>query len=267
MNKKGVLILGILGVVIISIFFASFVSAATDPWTAISDIFKPIIQLLVGSGETNLFERFLFALVIFAVVYAVLDRVPLFNENGFALFAVAISLAVLGARFIADTDLVQTIIFSNGVFAVALLSILPFVVYFYFVYKGLEDSRILRRFAWVVYIIVFLGMYTVKSSSGADYTKYAWMYVASALLALLSLIIDGTIKGMLTKMKIEKATMTYKGSGALAIQSKMAEITNLWKTSQTAYVGGLVFTGSHGKTGTEAYNSDMEHLEKEFHKA
>lgn len=232
----------ILSVIFITLFASVLVNAASDPWTSIKDIFQPLLSLLldVNSGDVAglLFERFLFALIIVAVVYAVLDNVTLFKNNSFALWAVTISVAVLGVRFIASQDLVETILLSDSVFAVALLSILPFAIYFYFVEDGL-NSRVLRRFAWAVYICVFVGLWLTKYS-GTDPNKYVLMYMASAVLAVISLILDKTIQREFIKAKM--------GAKASATNQELEiEIRRRIKQVQEDRTNGIISQAEHDK--------------------
>lgn len=231
MKKRAAILL--ISILFITFFSSILVSAQPDPWTAIKDGITPLLQLILGisNGDVGqlLFERFLFALVIVAVVYAVLQRVPIFRDSDFALWTTTIVTAVLGVRFIASANLVETILLSNGVFAIALLSILPFVLYFYFVEVGLRDSRILRRFAWAIYIVIFIGLWWVKSNTpnlATSAATFTWMYFASAGLALISLLIDRTIQRAFTRARMEATANASGMELEVELRRKIAQVND-----------------------------------------
>ncbi len=208
--KRGILLVSFIVVfIIISAFIVSAQPSFEQVFEDFKDFFEPLIRLLLdveGYDADLLFQRFLFALIIVAIGYAVLERVPLFSENSFALWTVTISVAVLSVRFIATTNLVEGLLLPHGAMAISLLAILPFIFYFYFVEEGL-DSRFLRRFAWSVYIAVFLGLWYVRRTSVVE---AAWLFLASAVVAGLCFTLDGSIQKTLRKFKAERALAPRK---------------------------------------------------------
>ena len=131
MNKKS----GVIGFCCLILFFSmiSFVSAQSSPIkdliTGIENIFDPILEAIFGQSE-GLFEQLLLALVIVAVIYMALSHVEALDERPFALWVIAIVCAILGMRFIATNNFIELVMLPQGVLGVALLAVLPFLVYF-----------------------------------------------------------------------------------------------------------------------------------------
>lgn len=272
MNKR--LVIGfssILAVLLLSIL----VSAAESPVESLKsagsgflDVLQPLFETILGdSGSTDiLFAKVLFFLILFGILYSVLDKIEFFEENYWVLIVVSLGASILSVRWLGEADWIQSIILPYSAMGIAITAGLPFVLYFLLIDVGLQQkSGMIRRFAWIFFAVIFVGLWFTRYD---EIQNAAWIYPATAALAFLMAIMDGTIQGFLIKLKLEKVGKTYKGQGAMAIQKQMNDISALYNGSAggAAYVGGLATIKSKGKTGTEAYLADMAELEKQFKK-
>lgn len=205
--KRGIPIF--IAFLLLSTLAISFVSAAdegTDEIVeSIKGFFTPILTALFGSTE-NLFEELLFALLIIAFVYMALERVSVMRNNSFALWTSTIVIAVLVVRFIATEGLVELLLLPQGAMGIAMLTIIPFAIYFWFVEFGI-DSRILRKFAWAVYGVVwaFIWYKQVYKSADPVLSQWGYIYLISAILAGILILLDSQVRQAMKRIKAEKA--------------------------------------------------------------
>jgi len=135
----------------------------------------------------------LFALIIIAMVYMALDRVSIIRNNAFALWTVTIASAVLSVRFIATEGLVKVLLLPHGVFGVAMLTMIPLLVWFWFVEFGIT-SNTLRKIAWIVFGVVFVVLWWKQYYILGVDKSFNHLYLISAIVALIVLFADGTIQ-------------------------------------------------------------------------
>ncbi len=216
MDKKRLLVFA--GFFLFSIIVLSFLVSAdtTDLVTGIQDFFKPILKPLFGvQVETNLFEMLLFALIIVAAAYMALDRVAVIRQNGFALWTITIAVAILAVRFIATEEIVDALLLPQGVFGIALLTIIPFALYFWFVEFGLSGtgSRVLRKVAWITYAVVWVVIWYKQMYTGtpsAALAKWGYLYLLVALVSVVFLFFDKTIQNAIRKSQAQTHKETSK---------------------------------------------------------
>lgn len=240
MNKKRALVFA--AFLFISLIFISFlVSAQTEGVVkGVKDFFRPLLNALFGESQ-YIFEQLLFALVILAVSYFALAQTGIFNNYPFASWIISISVSILAVRFIATKGLTESLFFPSGVYGVALIVGIPFVLYFLFVEIALAGPqyRVLRRVMWCIYAAVHLILWfkyeivptnpnipgasnfindyswsTLVSpptlSPGLAVSDFGWIYLLAAGLAILIMLLDKTIQGAIYKSRRENIKGTYK---------------------------------------------------------
>ncbi|MFH1308219.1 MAG: hypothetical protein ABIH72_05180 [archaeon] len=162
----------------------------------LQDAFGPALSILFGSGE-YIFERFLLFLIVLAVVFVVLDKVPAFQERMGVIWIIAFAVAILSTRFLSSVQTLYGIILPYGVLGVALTSLLPMLIFFYFVESF--TSPTVRKLAWVLFAVVFFGLWI------EFYPKLGnivWIYFATGILALILFLADGTVRRALRNQEM-----------------------------------------------------------------
>ncbi len=178
-------------------------------------IVQPFGQFLLG-GKTVTGEIFFAKLLLFilmlSVVWLVVGRFPLFSEKRKTGFVVAAIVSILSVRYISQ-DWLDTVILPYSVLGIALTSILPFVLYFFFV-KDLP-TKSMRKIAWIFAFFVFVGLFIYRHSP-AGISPFAvpgrtwkygldptYVYLLTAVASLLILWFDGTIQRALDKARYQ----------------------------------------------------------------
>ncbi len=160
---------------------------------------SPIIGIFIGGEGYFVFERFLFLLIVLAVVYSVVSKVPKFEDNKAIVWIITISVSLLSTRFLPDYQLIQNILLPYSVLGVALTAAIPILIYFYFV-QGF-DSSTLRKLLWIFFIVVFLGLWIDRYS---ELGNLSWIYAITGIAALIFMLADGTIRRILIKQQMSQ---------------------------------------------------------------
>ena len=179
---------------ILSILLVPFVSASFVPYQIgytvretvylVIEFFRPILEALIGGYSSNefLFVKTLLALLIFIMSRYGLQNVPQLEKKTSVVNIVAVIVAILGVRYLQDSDLINGILLPYGVLGVALTAILPFIIYFFFVEKSMKHTSG-RRGAWIFYLVVFGVLWSarVDDLSPIGNQIYLWTFAAGVL--------------------------------------------------------------------------------------
>ena len=150
------LIVGLIGVV-------SAASSMTDTFGKMFDEFSGIFSVFFSKilGESPdsamFFQRCLILLVVYGIIYGVLNRMSLFSGSSFLLFFTSGSVAVLGVKFLSP-DFIQSILLPYAALGGSIAIFLPFLIYFTFVHTSVKGS-FARRAAWMVFGVVFVAIF------------------------------------------------------------------------------------------------------------
>jgi len=229
---------------------------------AVASVLEPIFKYIIGSTintTTNLEEPGLFVgkvvllVIVFGIVYAVLKTIEFFEDNTFVLWIVSIGVAVLSIRFLGKS-MIDTIIFPYSAFGIALTAGLPFVLWF-LVTK--DWTPIYRRISWVFFAVAFLALYSIRYEDLKD--SAVWIYMFTALLAILVAAFDGTLQKFFSTAKMQRATAAGKGTALNNLNAKLTNVHDLYSNNPALYTGT---SGGAGRTGPEAYRLDVKFLNK-----
>lgn len=203
MNKK------ILLVIFATIILACLVSAASasaDIGSFIrgfGEVIGSLFETILGPGPAGvvgggLFARVLFLIVVFVIVYAVLQKIPMIKEKSWMLFTLSIAVALLSTRFLLEEGWVETVLLPYSVLGIALTAFLPLLIYFYFL-EFIVESDILRKIGWIFAAVVFIGLWWGRYSDIDSNAIY--IYPITALICLLFWWFNRPIQNLKDKLK------------------------------------------------------------------
>lgn len=192
---------------LLSILALSLVAAqlpAFDPADAsqkivelITEFFSPLFAAFLG-GE-YLFEAILFLAVIISFVYVALKRLDFFYRNKVALWVITICVSILAARFTLDAQWTQFVLQPYNFLGVALLSVIPFIIFFYFLYSF--DSPTVWSWGWSFFTIIYLAMwYTSFDKIG----ELSWIYLFVGILGFIVILSRKSIWGWRARQLIRR---------------------------------------------------------------
>jgi len=207
-SKKLVGISFVFATLIMSMFFMSFVSAdVNDVLDDVAEAIRPSVGVFLNIGQNpdaeDVFVRLLIFILIFAIVMVVLRRMGdeskvTFLKSKFFTFLIAVIVSALAMRIFTE-QLTEFILLPQGVLGVVLASLLPFVIYYYFLESF--DKPLIRKVGWTLYLLVFAGLaFTrwddlyVGGVGGNWWANLGWIYLGVAVLSLLMVLNDAAIR-------------------------------------------------------------------------
>ncbi len=170
--------------------------------------FHQLLEIIVGQTDDAgvLFVKFLLFILLITIVYYAAEKVPNLGDNKPFLWIVSIVISLIAIRFLASEQLVEFVWLPNGVLGMALLTFLPFVIYFFFIEH--QGSSIIRKVGWIVFGVIFLGLtfyrWGALSTGSGWWQNLAWMYFIIFILSILAIAFDKTIRAKIIFSAIEK---------------------------------------------------------------
>lgn len=150
------------------------------------DFFEPILQALFGGyggwSGLYLFERFLLFILLVSMIYVILGKVDLFEHNSSVKWAVAIIVPLIGMRFI-DYGWFSAVLMQYGTLSIALSSVLPFILFFFFVHNIGKDYPLMRKILWIAFICIYAGLWSTAESEFSS-AMFFWTMLASILMLI-----------------------------------------------------------------------------------
>tara|TARA_Y100000310_G_C20539630_1_gene742561 strand:- start:61 stop:834 length:774 start_codon:yes stop_codon:yes gene_type:complete len=204
----------------------SFVSAAQSPREGAETIVDTVIEILEpiagslfgGFGSENLLESVLFFVIILALVHVILGRLDIFYNKKAIVWVIAVSVALLSTRFTAEWAWVQFVLLPYNVLGIALLSIIPFIIYFAFITSF--DSGAIRKFGWALFVMIYLGLwYTQFEEMG----NIAYIYLFAGILGVIMLLSDKYVRGWIIRKAIKEGLNTTIHGKIIDVQKKQEE--------------------------------------------
>ncbi len=206
----------------------------------IEQILGPFFSVILGGGGEMLFERILFLAIILAVVYIVTSKMEVFDDNPVVIWIVSVSIALLSTRFLIENNLVQTMLLPYSVFGVALSAAIPILIYFKFV-QSFDDSATVRKMLWIFFIIAFIGIWGARYD---DIGNLSWIYMTSAIAALIFLLFDGTIRKYIVRQERKELDVDNRENAIIKLRKKLSELDDNYRK-------GLVKENYYKKKGKE----------------
>lgn len=177
----------------------------------VEDVVTPIAQFAFGvdadTWENLLVKTLIFVLLMIILVVA-LEKMPLFGNSSGIVWTIAVIIGILAMRLITTRTLLEFIWLPSGVVGMALVTLLPFVIYFYFVESF--QGRTIRRTAWVLFAVIFVALALLRwdvlgKEVGKIGFNLGWMYLIVGAFAIISAIYDSYIRRIMNKLRKERA--------------------------------------------------------------
>lgn len=223
----GVLIIGAL------IGFVSAASSLANDFGTMFDEFSGVIsvffsKILGESADSSMFfQRCLILLVVYGIIYTVLNRMSLFQGSSFLLFFTSAAVAVLGVKFL-DADFIQAVLLPYAALGGSIAIFLPFLIYFMFVHTSVKGT-FGRRAAWVVFALVFMAIYIskgfVSGEAGNDTTNwFGGMYIFGIILVICAFIFDSQIHMYFEYGKLGRTMSNFHQASYVTIVTELDKL-------------------------------------------
>ena len=153
-----------------------------------------IIQFLsdvlfdIESFDEFLFAKILLFLLIFFVVYTVLNRNEIFGRDKKITIIITSAISILAIRYL-PTEFVQVILLQYSTFAVAITTLLPLMIFFFFQHQSGFGHRG-RQIGWILYGAALIGITGMRYP---DLGNASYIYYAGIIAVIVSVLLDSPI--------------------------------------------------------------------------
>jgi hypothetical protein len=201
----------------------------------VSEILSPVLEPLLGTAPSEyLFAKVLLLIIIFSIVYLVLGKIDFFEDSPLR-WIVATVIGLLSIRYLGE-GVLQGLTTNYSVLGILLLTLVPFVIYLYFLYTVFADFPLLRRLGWALFAAVYIGLWANASALSlspgeGDGFSLGSGYGFTALLAIILIFLDGWVHKQFTWAQHAKSDGFDK---SVEIANINAEIKSLEKKALTA---------------------------------
>ncbi len=175
--------------------------------TGVAGFIQGIQDGVTSTLNETQFVRVLFFILVFLIIVSILSAIPLFEERKGIKILISIVITILSVMFI-PTELIMPMLNPYSALGVALISIIPFALMFFFTQYMLINT-FLKKIAWMFFAIYLLGItiYTsistpIQEGLSAN-TIYIWVYGVASVLALLMVFFNKWIDEHIWSGKME----------------------------------------------------------------
>jgi len=188
---------------------------------AIGSIFAPLLG--VGFGEF-LFAKIMLFFLLFSLIFVALTRVELFDDNKSVHIIVTTITAILSVRYLKPGELINAILLPYSALGASIVTLIPFIVFFYFVHKS-GVGPFGRRAAWVTYGIFSIMLWATRPYDSLGSAN--WAYAAGTLFILGSLIFDQSIHQHFEIGRFNKAKRNMIEQRIVSLQNTISQARNV----------------------------------------
>ena len=185
----------------------------------VQDFATPFFEILIGdySGGEFFFAKILILLLLFFVINFILKKVEMFENQSGVCFIIAAVVSILAVRFISENEFTSGILLPYGTLGVALSTILPFMLFFYFLHVTNMGS-IGRRLGWIFFGITFIALWSTRFDSLSPTMNqiYGW----TSFVIFLALIFDRKIHHYFAAHEL---SLFFRGANQKTIAGLQAE--------------------------------------------
>tara|TARA_Y100000310_G_scaffold345546_1_gene466326 strand:- start:156 stop:941 length:786 start_codon:yes stop_codon:yes gene_type:complete len=148
----------------------------------------------VGDFTQNevFFAKVLLLILLILVINVAVKRVPAFKNQAGIAFVIAFVVSVLAVRYMSQNELILGVLLPYGTLGTAIITVLPFLIFFYFVHVT-NMHGFMRRLSWIVFGIIFLVLW-LSRSPGEITPVMNWIYGLTLVAIVLSLLFDKSIQ-------------------------------------------------------------------------
>jgi hypothetical protein len=177
------------------------------------------ILLDIDNFDELLFAKLLILLIIFFVVYTVIKKNRIFGTDQKIISIISSAISILSIRYLPE-DFVQAILLQYNIFAMAVTTLIPFMLFFFFIHQS-GFKKFGRRMGWIFYAITFIAIWAFRYD---DIGNANYIYWVGIIFVVISLIFDSSIHKYFELSDFQKAHSRIKQEA----KWKLEESANLY---------------------------------------
>jgi hypothetical protein len=153
---------------------------------------SPVLEKIMGDYTTSefFFHKILLLVLLIIITKNILDRTPIGEGNKKVSLIVSLIVSILAIRFINENSFFEAIFIQYGVLGIAITTILPMVIFFYFIHNT-KVGTFGRKVFWTLYATTMTGIWIVKSSEIPEVAN--WIYGITLLASIVFIFFDSSI--------------------------------------------------------------------------
>ena len=191
---------------------------------------EPLAKYIIGeeaSQDSRLFfSLILIFIMLLSLIWIITDRIPLLGDNSWLQFIISFSITTISVRFMASNlAWFETILLPNQALGITLVTMLPLIIYFFFVQDVGKNKPTLRKIMWIFAAVFFFVLYCVRYNdlSKGSFNP-AWVYLIGAGACILFLILDGTIRRAILKIKNQNIIGRRRQESLIRLRERLAQL-------------------------------------------
>ncbi|NCO11394.1 hypothetical protein CO038_01760 [Candidatus Pacearchaeota archaeon CG_4_9_14_0_2_um_filter_39_13] len=203
---------------------------------ALKEVLTPIFEAILGTSSYDdfFFAKILLLLLLFVVISAAAKKVPAFENNKAVSFVIALVISLLAVRYISEEGFIAGILLPYGTLGIAIVTLLPFIIYFYFLHN-IGQSPFFRRIAWIFYGIVFVAVWFTRPD-GQISEAATWIYVLGVAAVAISFFFDKDIHKYFGTVRHEKLMRGFKLKQLTDLEADISKLTSIPAGERSDYV-------------------------------
>lgn len=199
----------------------------------VKDFTSPFFAALLNTSAYSefFFAKVLLLILVFVVVYYVLRQsefLGIQRQKGVLLIITSV-VSILAMRYLPENDLINGILLPYNTLGLAITIFLPFLIYFFFVEKSVQSGGG-RRFAWIIYMVIFGILWISRHSRLSKVGNY--IYLAGLIVALFILMFDTSIHKYFQLSDFRRGSEHTRISNKIKLAKEWEEVHEAWRKKQ-----------------------------------
>lgn len=192
----------------------------------VRDFGAPLFEIVLGESASSEFflTKILMLFLLYLVIRAALTRTEILGDNPTIPNLVALLVSIIAIRYIANIDVIQTLLLPYGTMGIAILGLLPGIIFFYFIYTT-NMGPLGRKIAWIIYGITFLALWWTRAIDIGDTGNMIYTGVVVAIIAMI--LFDKRIKAYFNTHDYETFISQSEQHQIADLQARYQQIANI----------------------------------------
>ncbi|MCK4553298.1 hypothetical protein KAT80_03780 [Candidatus Pacearchaeota archaeon] len=194
---------------------------------SILGILSPLLETIIGDYNTSefFFHKILLLILLIIISKNILDKTPIGEDNKKVSLMISVIISILAIRFINENNFFGAIFIQYGTLGIAITSILPMIIFFYFVHTA-RIGTYGRKLFWALYGIILGAIWISKSSEIPSIAN--WIYGLTFLAAIVFIYLDKTIHSYLGLSGFRKFEKNINKKQIRKLKKDLQEIQEDW---------------------------------------
>lgn len=173
----------------------------------VTETLTPFFEAILGEYSTGefFFAKILLLILLFIIIAVIVKKIPTLGDNKAVITIIALVVSIFSVRFMSESQLITGILLPYNTLGIVIVTVLPFLIFFWFVHlTKLESAG--RRIAWILFAIVFVLLWYTRNIETGLTTLANQIYGGVLLIIIAVLIFDRKIHSYFALWEIKKLT-------------------------------------------------------------